>query len=219
MQIYLRMWHIFCTFAGKFSRVNNFQQSSIMDAITICTIIGTAISLIGLLGGIIGFSVKIGQFTEKFKHTETSYSNLESEVRKLSDKIIKIESVLMLRYKGAVDVLSAKNSPRMLTNIGQKVYNDMNGDKFLEAHKELLFSKIAQEQPKTAWDVENAALNACMSLVQDDVANDIKVFVYNYPVQQKEDGNTIEVSLQDALFVLSLPLRDKYLDNHPEISK
>ena len=60
-------------------------------------------------------------------------------------------------------------------------------------------------------------MNVLISLLDDDIINDIKVFVYNYPMVKKEDGTELEISLQDALLVLSLPLRDMYLDAHPNI--
>ena len=189
----------------------------IMDAVTISTIIGAALALLSAIGGIIAFAVKVGQFTEKFKNIETSYSDLATTVTKLSEKMIKVESILMLKYKNASDVLTAKNSPRMLTSIGETVYKDMKGQEFLNTYKELLFSKISNEHPDTAWDVENASMNVLISLLDDDIINDIKVFVYNYPMVKKEDGTELEISLQDALLVLSLPLRDMYLDAHPNI--
>ena len=65
--------------------------------------------------------------------------------------------------------------------------------------------------------MEAAASNACAQLVTDDKANDVKVFVYNYPMQNDGGGNEVEVTLQNALFVLSLPLRDMYLAEHPHI--
>lgn len=38
---------------------------------------------------------------------------------------------------------------------------------------------------------------------------------------ERPDGEmvTTDVSMDDVLFILSLPLRDKYLLNHPEIIK
>ena len=65
--------------------------------------------------------------------------------------------------------------------------------------------------------VELNVINAIISLLDSDALNDIKVFVYNYPTIKNDKGEEVEVTLADAIDILSLPLRDMYLNDHKEI--
>ena len=83
--------------------------------------------------------------------------------------------------------------------------------------------KIEKLQPKTALDVEDLALAVLQTHTGDDMFISLKSWVYNAPsrVIKNPDGSTRtqDVDLDDVIFVLSLPLRDKYLELHPEIIK
>ncbi len=113
---------------------------------------------------------------------------------------------------------SSKHSPRVLNENGIALLNDFGGSEFLEKYMDFFISKIEKLQPKTALDVENLALAVLQSATIDDMFNPIKNWVYNAPIRAiKEPDGTIthrEVSLDDIIFVLSLPIRDKYLDTH-----
>jgi len=76
--------------------------------------------------------------------------------------------------------------------------------------------------PKTALDVENMSLAVLRVNSDKDLFTRLKNWVYNAPAREivKEDGDKIskEITFDDVLFVISLPLRDRYLAEHPEIS-
>lgn len=188
-----------------------------MDAITVCTIIGTAISLLAALGGLVTICIKIGEYSEKFKNLESCTKSFSDIISSLDKRLITVENILMIKHKGVADLFSAKHSPRSLNNIGEKVYRDMKGEEYIKKYKNLLFSIIDNENPKTALDVETAAFHACVNIDNDEAINYLKVFVYNYPTQQVSENVFAEVTLHDACFILSLPLRDMYLAEHPYI--
>ena len=48
------------------------------------------------------------------------------------------------------------------------------------------------------------------------IFNPIKTFIYNYPEVKTQNGK-IELDLGDACIILSFPLRDMYLKEHPEL--
>lgn len=201
------------------SKSNNNNINNTMDTITICTIIATAIAVIGALGSILALCVTIGRYTERFKNIEANYAALHESSNKQQERLIRVEDMLMFKHKDAPDYFAAKRSPRALNELGMKVFEDMKGQEFLNKNKDILFSKITNAEPKTALDVEQAAFNACVSISNMDIFNDIKVFVYNYPTVQVTDEDNKEVGLGDAIFILSLPLRDMYLKEHLEIPR
>ena len=85
-----------------------------------------------------------------------------------------------------------------------------------------LFGEIDKLSPKTALDVETSALIALRINQNNDIFDDIKNWVYLEPSRTiyNKEGNpdhTADVVLDDVLFVISLPLRDAYLAEHPEL--
>ena len=135
----------------------------------------------------------------------------------LNDGMTTIKALLMMKFKDLEPALSGKHSPRTLNEMGKKIFEDMKGQAFLEKNKQLFFAVIDKEKPKTAYDVENLCYFACAANVNNDAFNEIKSFLYNYPTLTLPDGKPYEVTMDAACSVLSLPLRDMYLDEHPEI--
>lgn len=202
--------------------IRNFAQQittiiTTMDAITICTIIGVTLSILSTLGSIIFFGYKAGRYAEKFNRIEGDCSDLKKTTDELIRRMTRVEDLLIVKSKTASSFFAAKNSPRVLNQIGQKVFNDMEGQEFLTKNKEKLYAAIDASNPRTAYDVELNVINAIVSLLDSDALNDIKVFVYNYPTIKNDKGEEVEVTLADAIDILSLPLRDMYLNDHKEI--
>lgn len=88
---------------------------------------------------------------------------------------------------------------------------------------DFFIGKIEKLQPKTALDVEDLALAVLQTNTNDDMFIPLKSWVYNAPAREIKDadGNVKlqEIDLDDVIFVMSLPLRDRYLELHPEIIK
>lgn len=189
-----------------------------MDTMTIATVIGTAISFVVALGGLVTLGITIGKYSMRFDAIEKDAGKLAGICDELKERLIRVEDMLMLKHKGASDFFAAKRSPKTLNERGLKVFQDMDGASFLSRNKQRLFALIDETAPKTAYDVEVSASNACIALINDDIFNPIKVFVYKYPAISA-DGKEVEVTLEDALYILSIPLRDMYLKEHPDIEQ
>lgn len=116
---------------------------------------------------------------------------------------------------------SEKQSPRRLNKNGQDLFAEIDGDKFLTNNFEFFSTKLDVLDPKTALDVENLALAVLRASSNLDIFIPIKNWVYHAPAREiiGADGVPVrkEVSLDDIMFILSIPLRDKYLKHHPEI--
>ena len=124
------------------------------------------------------------------------------------------------KYPTAAPVFSQKMSPRKLNEAGMKLLEDIGGAAFLSENKNVLVACIDERNPKTALDVEEAALLVLYDHLDDDMFNDMKKWVYNSPSRKLMiDGVERDyiVTMNDVCFVLSLPLRDMYLELHPEL--
>lgn len=154
-------------------------------------------------------------------------SILESNNRMLtaiSKWIMKLDPNMIEPISDAQQIckmVSEKKSPRRLNKMGEKFYKELDGENFLEAHKDSLFEVIDSLAPKTAYDVELYSLRALQIKSDEDFFNEYKLYVYNAPTFEIEDenGNTkpYELTLSDICYILSLPLRDMYLETHPDI--
>lgn len=189
-----------------------------------------------IIGGIWFISRKIyhlGRIFQRFEdlNTRTRNANCDSHSKDIKemktifsshDEDIKtIKEFLLITNKKASVLFSVKNSPRQLNEIGNKVFAEMQGEDFLNQNKEYLFSQIDGYNPKTALDVENSAHAVCMTSVDKEIFNGLKNFVYNSPsykiIDREGKERMYDLAMSDICFILSLPLRDMYLEIHPEI--
>lgn len=200
-------------------------------------LVGIALGIVAtILGGVWFIFNKIfgmGRFSRRIEEVENRTCNaacdihdrdidvIKGELKSVNENLIKVTSLLLLKYKDAGKLFSAKNSPRQLNEMGKQVLSDIKGMEFLEANKSFLFEGIDDYRPKTALDVENAAHAVCAVSTNYEIFNDIKNFVYNSPSYHIKDDEGKEkrydLAMSDVCFVLSLPLRDMYLAAHPEI--
>lgn len=153
---------------------------------------------------------------------KTDVAALKIDVESLKREVFSIKNFLILKYEDALVFFSLKNSPLNLSDFGNLILKEINGMEFIHNNKESLFSKIDDEKPRTALDVETSALMTCLSYCNEEEFDNIKNFVYNSPEYSIKDnkGNDKKyiLRLTDVCFILSIPLRDLYLSQHPEIT-
>lgn len=212
----------------------------------ICTIVGSSITIIGtVLGGmryivrkaqqtavdryrmdkmkeaVKKMRVDMGRLNNNVSNLKNDVSLLKTDMSELKTDISAIRTVLVQKFPNVALVMSMKKSPRKLNEIGEWVFNQVQGEKFQHDNREFFFSKIDAMKPQTALDVENAANFACAGYTEEPIFNDIKMFVYNAPsITIKDSAGTkkpYDLTLGDICYALSLPLRDMYLKEHPEV--
>lgn len=186
----------------------------------ILTAIGTAAAVIGSTGGIMVYLFK------REREFAVSGEKLASLERCINSKpckehhedLIKIKTILVTKFPYLEKSLSMKASPRKLNPVGERLFNDINGQAFLDEHKERLFEIIDNAHPLVPYDVQQEAMTAFVEFVPTPAFNNFKNFVYNAPEVKLEDGTMHAYDIPDICFVLGLRLRDMYLEAHPEIS-
>ncbi|MGM9817697.1 MAG: hypothetical protein ACI30B_01785 [Paludibacteraceae bacterium] len=210
----------------------------VIASITALVSLGGVISIIAIL---VNQSKSIGRMEEKVcnlpcKDHESTIKKLEpikskmdaipcdkhSDLfKQISEDIVQIKTFLMIKNPSAATAFSVKKSPRKLNDAGERLFEDISGKDFLEANKEFLLNEIEQKLPKTALDVETTASEVLFENLQNDIFNRLKNWVYNSPMRTltiNGEEKDYAVTIGDVCFVLSIPLRDMYLQNHPEIS-
>lgn len=165
---------------------------------------------------------------DKTKHADCQNKNnkideLSSDIKQMKqdfdsikEDITAIKAVLIQKFPNSANVFSMKKSPRRLNELGEKIFSQIHGMEFLNEHKSFFFSKIESMNPKTELDVENAANFACSGFTDNDIFNGIKDFVYNAPsitiTGENGENKSYDITLGDICYILSLPLRDMYLE-------
>ena len=137
------------------------------------------------------------------------------------EEIASIRAYLLAKYPKAFGTYAQKKSPRQLNNEGRRLFEEVGGAAFLETNGACLIKRMEQKKPKTPLDVEQFALDVLYGMLNDDIFNGIKRWVYEAPMRRiVVDGKEkdYEVTLNDVCFVFSIPLRDLYLELHPGIA-
>lgn len=162
---------------------------------------------------------------ESVETVERKVNNLPCAAReevnnKILEKLNTITTYLMTKDSKAAFIFSQKASPRKLNAYGNRLFEECNGQKFLDRNKEELLESISAKNPNTALDVENLAVQVLISRLDSDIFNELKQWVYNSPTWKIEiqgQPQDYTVTMNDICFVLSLPLRDMYLALRPDI--
>ena len=217
----------------RLSLQQRFNQSDIMD--TILEIMLNHWPQATAVVAVIVIPWIAARLYTRFLQTEKTCTSHSDEIKALheDDHQLRVDHSLLTRSvdeirafiaagsaKGSA-FFSGKHSPRRLNDSGEQLMRDADGESFLQKHKDLLFARMDDRKPQTAFDVEAYAYEILFRYSRDSAFNGIKNFLYNYPDMAvvNDDGKTVmhAVTLEDVCFVMSLRLRDMYLEAHPAL--
>lgn len=171
------------------------------------------------------YYTRIKKAEDKLKVVAKKVSKLpcaahEDTYNKINDNLNLIIKYLKKQDSNAAFLFSLKESPRKLNDNGKLLFENCGGGEFLIQHKGELLDAIAAKEPKTALDVEEIANDVLIERLESDIFNDIKQWVYNSPywtISVDGEDKKYAITMNDICFVLSLPLRDMYLEAHPDL--
>ena len=144
----------------------------------------------------------------------------DDSIASLKDSVTEVIAYLISKDLNAGAVLTLKHSPRCLSEEGLRLFDEIGGAAFLEANGKALLAIMEQKRPKTPYDVELYALDVLYGKFSDDIFNDMKRWVYNSSRRKviiNGEEKYYDVTMNEVLYVLSIPLRDMYLEMHPEL--
>lgn len=195
----------------------------------ICTV---AVAVVTVLGGVYAmfqFIFQVGKTKEhlegfeknalqRFDNMDRRFDKIDSRMEKIENTVndhtlalVELYTFLGQKYPKRGLIFSQKQSPRTLNELGKKIFAEIEGQKFLDENKDLLFERINESEPLTRLDVETQALQALTILSTDSIFNKFKDYVYDAPAIDLPDGKKFEMTIGDICFILSLPLRDMYI--------
>ncbi|MBQ8223655.1 MAG: hypothetical protein IJZ87_10015 [Bacteroidales bacterium] len=161
----------------------------------------------------------------RFVNTEEKVNTLpcskhDDIFQDIREQLVEIRTILTIKSPKVANTFSQKESLRELNKAGIELFSDIQGEEFLNQNKDIFIKGIDNKNPKTALDVEESALEVLFTLTDNDMFIRIKNWVCNCSTRKIiVDGveKKYDITMSDVCFVLSLPLRNMYLDLHPEL--
>ena len=188
-------------------------------------IVGSIATILGGVWFMLYKAFNLGKVSQRMEEIEKKTSNADCKVHKENIEKIKEHNlpqrVEQIEKKVSHADCEVNNSPTKLTDFGNKILEELDGINFINDNKEYLIARLDEEKPRTALDVENSALMVFVNFCSSEKFDGIKNFIYNSPEYNIKDKNGCDkkynLNLIDVYFILSIPLRDLYLELRPEI--
>jgi hypothetical protein len=179
----------------------------------ICTVIGAVAVVLSGIWFIINQIIKLGN---RLVRIDYRLDSMEKTLNGLpcsshSADLTKVKAIIIQKFPSIAISFSLKASPRQLNPIGLQIFNEVNGDEFLNENKAILFKYIDEHNPLTKLDVEQYANDSFLPLIDTSIFNKLKDYVYERSSFTLENGEKYTLDVIDLCFILSLPLRDMYL--------
>ena len=143
------------------------------------------------------------------------------DIRQLNiDKFTVMEELsawVMKKDQAMIDVLK-KRSPLSMTPVGKTIFERMPTKKLVDDYREYLLREVEQEDPKTAFDVEDISFKIMLRHINHPMFNELKEYLYYSPekvnIEDPETGNgvEVEVNMSMAMRLMGVYLRDLYLE-------
>lgn len=145
---------------------------------------------------------------------QTTSKTITDDLLNIKLDIREIKTALYSKSKKMSAALTQKLSPRKLTPLGSEIYKDCGGDKFYRTNKNYFLDLLEQVEPKTMLDVETAAQMVLIEHLNEPIFIHLKNWVYNAPSRKLENGDILDITINDICMLMSIELRDDYIELH-----
>lgn len=172
---------------------------------------------------------KCTKHEEKVASCETRLSTQEDTSRKLdvllvnienlTDSMLKVETWIMKNDQDMISSFAKKCSPYQLTAAGKNLLEISKGKECIDKNLDTFTNQLKEYAPLTEYDVEENAKAVLLEASRTPLFNQIKDYLYNSPSKFTFEGEgesvSAEINISTVLFVMSIYLRDKYLEKYP----
>ncbi len=166
------------------------------------------------------------KFYHRFKKTEEDCNkiagltkdvhSIRTDINRISSSIEKLFVFLNDKHDNFDSRLFRSQSPIQLTPAGSDLLSKFGGDIYIENSLNRLITLMEVQNFKSALDVQNHARVLLSDEVEKEDFVKIKNYIFNNPVY-KYDDKDIQLNLLTIISVMSIYLRDKYFEKHPEL--
>lgn len=174
-----------------------------MDSAIVAGLIGAAATL---LVGALSYLVFFGRQFEKIDKLEKEQEKQGNKIDEFSTDIATLKEFKANTEKIIDKEIYKSKSPLSLTDFGKQLLIDSGFNKIFEREKDNLASKLEEKHPSTQYDVQEVARLLMSELVDYGPFQPLKGYAF-------EHGKDYAQILRAG----AIPLRDYYLEKHPEI--
>jgi hypothetical protein len=164
---------------------------------------------------------------EKILSNENATLKSIEDLRKLilsrENNIEELVAWVMKKDNKMINILTKKHSPLSMTAVGKILFELTPTMQLVDDNKGYFLSEIEKENPPTAFDVENTAFKVMLRNINQPMFNGLKQYLFNAPEKipvKDPDTNEEELiafDMNTAMQLMSIYLRDLYMDIHPDI--
>lgn len=164
---------------------------------------------------VVGFIVwKVSSFYFRTNNIHREFPEVKKLLTDISSGFKTLNSVLLEKSIISHSCFSESNSPRVINDLGKKVLTESGADVVFENMKNELLIELEKSTFQSSLELEKESLNLLLSKMNEPKFSGIQNFVYQHPNFEDKP-----LSYSDILFIMSLKLRDMYIDKHPEITQ
>lgn len=160
---------------------------------------------------------------ENIQKSNNLYQELQKTVTSTNDMVLEISKWIMKFDNDMINNLAKKASPLKMTSIGKIVFEQSGAKRTIDENKDFLFNEIDAIHPSIAAAVEEESFSVLMRNIGHTMFGEVKQYLYYSPetiqVKNPDTGEEedVKLSMQSILSLMSIYLREEYLNKHPEI--
>jgi hypothetical protein len=184
--------------------MSSIDQSSINQMISainqsiVPQIVTIVISIVlSAAAGFFSAVYKSGKYIQIIEDLKERVAKNEEELKNQNKLLIECSIKIEERTSSASSFYTKRKSPVSLNDKGEELLKKSGADKFVLQNEQELIQKIKEQNPKTAFDVQEISKKVVESLANDERFNTFKDFVY-------KEG----INLEPIFTVMSIYLRD-----------
>lgn len=153
---------------------------------------------------------KCTKFYLKTKEVCDEFPSLKTLLQKIDKGFNTLNQILIEKNVISSSCYSEGNSPRKLNELGEKLFKDSGAEELFNKIKEELLTEF--KKPNSFLELERNALKILFDKTNNPEFKGIQDFAYNHPNFEESP-----LTYTDILYIMSLKLRDAYIEKHPEI--
>lgn len=152
---------------------------------------------------LVGAAIYFGRKLQTLEQIERTMKVMKDNIKILSNALVASSNV---QWDGT---LLKDYSPLTLTPEGLTYLELMDFPEIFKNHESDFINYLKSTEPKTKYDVELQATQSVLLNMDEDFMQPVKIYLYNHPKD----------SLQAFAKIAGVYVRDKYLEEHPEVSE
>ncbi len=154
---------------------------------------------------------KAAKFYMATTKIHTEFPRIQSILTDIKTGFTTLNQVLLEKQVISKSCFSNENSPRVINDIGIKLYEQSGAGKVYKDIEPSLMTELETKKFESLLELEQSCLEVLLQKRNDQKFKDIQNFAFEHPTFEGKP-----LTYTDILFILSLRLRDDFRKKHPD---